>query len=293
MAEYRLNQQGQQVQTAIDKALALGPATSSSAGTMSAADKSKLDSMNPSNYQPVLVSGTNIKTVNNQSILGPGNIDAGGSVTVDSALSSTSTNPVQNKVINAALNGKQATLVGSGTGQNIKTINNQNILGSGNIDAGSLVTIDSALSTTSTNPVQNKVINTALGGKQDTISDLATIRSGAAAGATAVQPSALSAKQDVLVSGTNIKTVNSQSLLGSGDITIQGGEDGVGFDSITTPSTPDGTMIITLTNGDTITMDLNHNHPQYPKYVYCATQAAYDAIVTKENDTLYLILETS
>lgn len=293
MAEYRLNQQGQQVQTAIDKALALGPATSSSAGTMSASDKSKLDSMNPSNYQPVLVSGTNIKTVNNQSILGPGNIDAGGSVTVDSALSSTSTNPVQNRVINAALAGKQATLVGSGTGQNIKTINNQNILGSGNIDAGSLVTIDSVLSSTSENPVQNKVINTALGGKQDTISDLETIRSGAAAGATAVQPSALSTKQDVLVSGTNIKTINTQSLLGSGNITIQGGQDGVGFDSITTPSTPDGTMIITLTNGDTITMDLNHNHPQYAKYVYCASQAAYDAITTKESDTLYLILETS
>ncbi len=33
----------------------------------------------------------------------------------------------------------------------------------------------------------------------------------------------LDAKQDTLVSGTNIKTVNSQSLLGSGDITISGG----------------------------------------------------------------------
>jgi hypothetical protein len=30
-------------------------------------------------------------------------------------------------------------------------------------------------------------------------------------------------KQDTLVSGTNIKTINNQSLLGSGDITIQGG----------------------------------------------------------------------
>lgn len=29
-------------------------------------------------------------------------------------------------------------------------------------------------------------------------------------------------KQDKLVSGTNIKTINGQSLLGSGDITIQG-----------------------------------------------------------------------
>lgn len=30
-------------------------------------------------------------------------------------------------------------------------------------------------------------------------------------------------KQDTLVSGTNIKTVNGQSLLGSGDIVVSGG----------------------------------------------------------------------
>ena len=63
--------------------------------------------------------------------------------------------------------------------------------------------------------------------KQDTISDLETIRSGAALGSTAVQPSTLSTelstKQDTLVSGTNIKTINGNSILGSGDITIQGG----------------------------------------------------------------------
>lgn len=49
---------------------------------------------------------------------------------VDTALSSTSTNPVQNKVINSALGGKQSTLV---SGTNIKTINNNSILGSGNL----------------------------------------------------------------------------------------------------------------------------------------------------------------
>ena len=49
----------------------------------------------------------------------------------------------------------------------------------------SAVTVDSALSSTSTNPVQNKVINTALSGKQDTISDLSIIRSNAETGAGA------------------------------------------------------------------------------------------------------------
>lgn len=41
--------------------------------------------------------------------------------------------------------------------------------------------------------------------------------------ATKADASALSTKQDTLVSGTNIKTINGNSLLGEGDITIQGG----------------------------------------------------------------------
>ena len=57
-------------------------------------------------FQEKLVSGTNIKTVNNQSLLGSGNLDVGGSVTVDDQLSSSSTNPVQNRVINTALDVK-------------------------------------------------------------------------------------------------------------------------------------------------------------------------------------------
>ena len=60
--------------------------------------------------------------------------------------------------------------------------------------------------------VQPTALETALASKQDTISDLATIRSGAAAGATAVQPSAmqtaLSAKQDSL-DNTQLAAVNS------------------------------------------------------------------------------------
>ena len=77
--------------------------------------------------------------------------------------------------------------------------------------------------------VQPDTLSTELSTKQDVISDLSTIRSGAALGSTAVQPSTLSTelsnKQDTLVSGTNIKTINGSSILGSGDITIQGGSD--------------------------------------------------------------------
>ena len=51
--------------------------------------------------QNTLVSGTNIKTVNGESILGSGNMEIGGSGTVDAAMSDTSENAVQNKVIKA------------------------------------------------------------------------------------------------------------------------------------------------------------------------------------------------
>lgn len=58
--------------------------------------------------QDALVSGTNIKTVNGNSLLGEGNItiEGGSSITIDTELSETSVNPVQNKVINTALNNK-------------------------------------------------------------------------------------------------------------------------------------------------------------------------------------------
>ena len=101
---------------------------------------------------------------------------------------------------------------------------------------------------------QSFITEEQLNSKQDEITDLDTIRAGAAAGATALQSvpseyvteseltnkgyattSALNGKQDKLTSGTNIKTINGQSLLGSGNITIDGGSGGVSqeaFDSL-------------------------------------------------------------
>lgn len=67
------------------------------------------------------------------------------------------------------------------------------------------------------------------------------------------------------------------------------GEPGVGFQSVS--SQEDGTIVITLTDGNTITIDLNHDHPAYPKYQLCADEAEYQAIATKESDKLYLIPE--
>lgn len=120
----------------------------------------------------------------------------GSSITVDSEVSETSENPVQNKAIKAYVDEQVAKAGG-----------------------GSSVDVDTELSNMSTNPVQNKVITNAinakadntrvdliserlddidgemkdfatesqLNNKQDVITDLDTIRQGAAKGATALQ----------------------------------------------------------------------------------------------------------
>ena len=58
-------------------------------------------------------------------------------------------------------------------------------------------------------------------------------------------------KQDTLVSGTNIKTVNGNSLLGSGDITISGG---VAWGNITGNITSQTDLQTALNNIDCGTM---------------------------------------
>ena len=82
-----------------------------------------------SGKQATLVSGTNIKTINNQSILGSGNIEIEQG-TVDQTIISGSTNAVAGGAVYDGLAGKQATLV---SGTNIKTVGNTSVLGSGNI----------------------------------------------------------------------------------------------------------------------------------------------------------------
>lgn len=111
---------------------------------------------------------------------------------------------------------------GGGTGtDNYNELNNKPSINgtvlSGNKSLDNLgiqakLTFDSAPTEDSENPVKSGGVYSALAGKQDTISDLSTIRSGAAAGATAVQPAALETalaqKQDAL-SSEQLDAVNS------------------------------------------------------------------------------------
>ena len=179
---------------------------------------------------------------------------------------------------------KQDTLV---SGTNIKTINGTSLLGSGNISIDTNVDLS------------NYATKSELNAKQDVINDLDTIRSGAALGATALQavPSEyvtetelnnkgyltsvpdtyalkseipdISVKQDTLVSGTNIKTINGESILGSGNITIEGGGN------------------VDLTNYYTKTETNELVNPKLEQVTL--TQAEYDALQTKEENVLYII----
>ena len=120
--------------------------------------------------QDSLISGHNIKTINGQDVLGQGDIEISGGGTVDSELSETSENPVQNKVITTALNGKQDSLV---SGTTIKTINGNSILGEGNIEITG-GTVDTTMSDTSENAVQNKVIKSYVDGLVGDINSVLT-----------------------------------------------------------------------------------------------------------------------
>jgi hypothetical protein len=80
-------------------------------------------------YQPILVSSTNIKTINGVSILGSGDLTVSGAASwggITGTLSSQSD-------LQTALNDKQATLV---SGTSIKTVNGNSLLGSGNVNIG-------------------------------------------------------------------------------------------------------------------------------------------------------------
>lgn len=207
-----------------------------------------------------------VKSVNNITPDSNGNVTVnvgsgggtGGNITVDSALSSTSTNPVQNKVLYAALNNKldkngTATYAARDSSGNIisstyakktdlssyvKSINNVKPDSAGNVNisssgGGSNITVDSTLSGTSSNAIANKAVYAALDNKLD--------KTGTAAAATkATQDSygnvivtTYARKSDL--SGY-VKTINNQEPDTNGNINISTGGGGTGT-SITVDTT--------------------------------------------------------
>ena len=131
--------------------------------------------------------------------------------------------------VRTSLGNKQDTLV---SGTNIKTINGDSILGSGNlvIQSGTSNWDDiqgkPQFARVATSGDYNDLINkptipdvSNLATKEE-IADMETKSNAAATYATKQE---MAGKQDTLVSGTNIKTINGNSILGEGNIEISGG----------------------------------------------------------------------
>ena len=188
--------------------------------------------------QNTLVSGTNIKSINGESLLGSGNIEVAANVDLSDYYTKSETNSLVNPKLEQvtltqaeynALSAKEENvlyIISDAEDLKFKTINGQQITGEGNI------TIDTDVD------LSGYATKSELNTKQNIISDLDSIRSGAAKGATALQavPDTyalkseipdITTKQDKLVSGTNIKTVNGTSLLGSGNIEINASAENV------------------------------------------------------------------
>ena len=70
-------------------------------------------------------------------------------------------------------------------------------------DVGSTITVDQTYDSTSTNPQSGTAVADAISTKQDIISDLDTIRAGAALGATAAQPSDLPSSDELVPSASS------------------------------------------------------------------------------------------
>ena len=182
--------------------------------------------------QDALVSGTSIKTVNSISLLGSGNVLVEPVVTpglttdyyrgdkswrtlnkivvgLPNVDDTSDINKPISTLMQNALNTKQDTLISS---TSIKTVNTVSLLGSGNVSVEPVVapgtTLDYYRGDKSWRVLDKNVVGLT---NVDNTSDLSKPIS-------TLTQTALNAKQDTLVSGTNIKTVNGISILGSGNI---------------------------------------------------------------------------
>ena len=181
-----------------------------------------------STYQAKLTSanaGTNVTITEESGVV---KINAAGGSGGASTFAELQGQPTDNANLAAALNDKQDTLV---SGTNIKSINSTSLLGSGNIevltssDVGTMAAenkadyytktevTDDFLSSNQGSENSGKILNIDSEGEivNTSITDL-----------NLATKTELSTKQDTLVSGTNIKTINNLSILGEGNISIGG-----------------------------------------------------------------------
>ena len=159
------------------------------------ADKSEL-----STKQDQLISGTNIKTINNQSILGGGNIEI---------QASTGETDLSDYYTKEECNSTFAT---------VSQVKNK----VDKVEGKSLIEDEEIARLATVTNYDDTAINEQIATLNSSKLDVSTYTTDKTNFATIEQ---LNEKQNALISGENIKTINGNSILGSGDITITGSGD--------------------------------------------------------------------
>jgi hypothetical protein len=215
--------------TALKTALALNNVdnTSDANKPISSATQTALDAK-----QATLVSGTNIKTINSTSILGSGNIAISSAVAWGGITGTLSTQTDLQTALdlkvdeNAAITGATKTKItydakGLVTaGADATTADIADSTNKRYVTDAQLVVVGNTSGTNTGDNATNSQYSGLAASKQDTLVSATNIKT---INSTSVLGSGDIAVQATLVSGTNIKTINSTSLLGSGDIVIGGG----------------------------------------------------------------------
>lgn len=231
-----------------------GGSSGGSIDTSSFATKTELNT-NLSKKQDKLVSGTNIKTINGQSLLGNGNIEITGGSTegpgtetietdalslmtygkgvdqnsnhgdiVDNAACWATVNPV------SVTEGQEYTLTMDGTWMWVFTYDDSDNFVS-SLTTGSEGNPQTFTFTPDTSNIRFGCYDANRALTYCTLTTTRTTGGGIDTSKFATKAD-LAKKQNLLVSGTNIKTINGMSMLGSGNISISGGTSGGGGSTV-------------------------------------------------------------
>lgn len=184
---------------------------------------------------------------------------------VDNALSATSTNPVQNKVITSALEGKAGTAEATESAKGLMSSLDKTKLDS--IDYGATKTIvDTAMSDTSTNPVQNKVLKKYI--------DDHSAGTGGAANAVLYTSQTLDKAQQGQAR-TNIGAIGHNSPQFQGFLTLSPANESLGIGVGLSPSRDGNNFALNIS-------DVNENTPTLLTGVKTPTDADTNAAATVE-----------
>lgn len=239
-------------------------------------DGDKIDSLDKemATKQDLLVSGTNIKTINSQSLLGEGNIEIESGSNIPFLFINSTTH----------LSGDFAAVKNAIANKTPFELYYVNILGYGDVAApevcfvsGENIQATFHFESTTTNHTVVQTTITPTGVSADT---------------------SYHSYQEQLVSGTNIKTINGESILGEGNLEISGGGGTTDYTQLTNKPQINSVEL----SGNKSLSDLGiqpagnyieagtGTQPQI-NTITVLTQSEYDGLSTKDPNTQYLIVE--